>query len=381
MAQPASPKSGARIRLERLRTDGDRAGAIYSAEVRTQHTRHSLEVVFAGIEPPRVTLLEGETLPSWAAESLGALAAQIGRSGARGAWPQSLRRWRAPPEATLPAFYVLDVDDVVLDMDRSRPVAEHALGASLSDRYGSTRGESLRRAVVAGYEILRRQLRAPAGTIAEGYPEFLARITHWQRGLVAAGHRPKVFSRETLLAIALEDHALPVEALVVRAVVDAYWEALASASRVYADASALISTLQARGAKVHLATNSDGFLHLSEGTFVYDPADARLRKWARMEPALMTIGITVEDVTIGDPVGKPEPGFCARTLERFRVRAPDLDLTRTLAVGDSVSNDVLPFLAAGVARGAVIVREPVADPSDDTRIVTVRSLLDLERMS
>ncbi|MBI2375616.1 MAG: hypothetical protein HYV07_16595 [Deltaproteobacteria bacterium] len=89
-----------------------------------------------------------------------------------------------------------------------------------------------------------------------------------------------------------------------------------------------------------------------------------------------------EDVTIGDPVGKPEPGFCAATLERFRARHPELSLEGCLAVADSLGSDVLPFLGVGVARGAVIVRggEPPSGFLDGLhRVVLLRTLLELER--
>ncbi|MBI2375510.1 MAG: hypothetical protein HYV07_16055 [Deltaproteobacteria bacterium] len=382
MAQAVDPKSGARFTFTRARSTHD--DVEYRAEIRTEAQVAVYSVRSDAEGAPALRILEGAPPAAWARAHLDALAAQLFRAGPRDGWPRSLRRWRSAP-TTLdrrPRFVVLDVDDVVLDMDRSRLAAESAISEPLVAALGPAGGRA-RAGFSRVYEALRAQLRAPKGVVTDGYSELAARIEGWQRPVLEAGHKVKIFSRETILAVALEDEGLPVDPALVRSVVDLYWRALGDESRVYADASALISSLRARNAAFHLATNSDGFLRLEgAAAFSYDAADAWRRKWERMERALSTIGVREEDVTIGDPVGKPEPGFCVAALERFRARHPELSLEGCLAVGDSLGSDVLPFLGVGVARGAVIVRgeEPPSGFLDGLdRVVLLRTLLELER--
>jgi FMN phosphatase YigB (HAD superfamily) len=254
---------------------------------------------------------------------------------------------------------VFDVDDVLIDLHAAEPPAEAALAAALVEPLGADDAARVGERFHATVSALRADLvRAP--------------------GAIAAGHELKVWSRETWVAMALEDLGRPVTRKLVRAATDAYWDELAKASRLYEDARRVLERLKARQVPFHLATNSDGFLELDEswGTFFYDPADARARKLGRMRP-LWGVGIEHVQVTVGDPIGKPHPAFYAQVLTDFGAR-----LGRTIApteltvVGDSLTHDLDPFLRLGATRAVLIVRGRTPLPSTDARVQIVTALTD-----
>jgi FMN phosphatase YigB (HAD superfamily) len=272
---------------------------------------------------------------------------------------------------------VFDVDDVLIDLHAAEPPAEAALAAALVEPLGADDAARVGERFHATVSALRADLvRAPGEKLRD--PRLLERMRHWQRGAIAAGHELKVWSRETWVAMALEDLGRPVTRKLVRAATDAYWDELAKASRLYEDARRVLERLKARQVPFHLATNSDGFLELDEswGTFFYDPADARARKLGRMRP-LWGVGIEHVQVTVGDPIGKPHPAFYAQVLTDFGAR-----LGRTIApteltvVGDSLTHDLDPFLRLGATRAVLIVRGRTPPPSTDARVQIVTALTD-----
>jgi FMN phosphatase YigB (HAD superfamily) len=73
--------------------------------------------------------------------------------------------------------------------------------------------------------------------------------------------------------------------------------------------------------------------------------------------ALRELGIENRLITIGDPVGKPHPGFYEQVLKDYAsFHGEDADLSRAVVVGDSLTSDILPFLVKGVAFGAWLKR-------------------------
>jgi FMN phosphatase YigB (HAD superfamily) len=247
---------------------------------------------------------------------------------------------------------IFDVDDVVVDTDAAVRAAnasvERVLGKSVSDAFGRS------------YETLIAQLR---GQAAPEYPRLRARIDAWQKTLSEV----KQWSRECLLAIALEDAGEAPTFARVDAAARAYWQELTDKTVVYEDALALIRVLKQRGIGFHFATNSDGFLRLDDQlrTFVYDPDDSARRKLARLH---MMREMTAENTTVGDPIGKPKPAFYERVMQRAKA-----DAAHTLAVGDSFTADVKPFMALGT-KGVWLKRHGAREDG------AVQSLSELESM-
>lgn len=279
-----------------------------------------------------------------------------------------------------PTHYIFDVDDVILDMNRASSLAERAMLNKLKARLGIDAVE-VYTSFKAGYATLRRQLRAGSGVVHRDFAALKARIGRWQRGVVRAGYEVKIFSRESLLAVALEDHDIPVTSDLIHEAVDHYWRVLENETRVLHDAEVMIKRLLSGGAKVHLATDSDGFLRFSdeEHCFFYDPKAALERKMERLRP-IYNLGLTRADISIGDPVGKQNPAYYQSVINRFRRASEEtLDLSTTLAVGDSLINDVLPFIQLGVAQGAWLIRgEAPAVVEGHPHVYRISDLTELE---
>src|SRR5688572_24787741 len=179
---------------------------------------------------------------------------------------------------------LFDVDDVVIDTDAAGAAAERSVFEPLSVDLPAETAARVARGLSSGYEILRPQLRRPAGEKPDEFLQFEERIRGWQRAVLEAGHELKLWSRDSLLAIALEDAGIEVRGELVGRATDHYWRVLAEKTRVMEDAKRIISQLRARGLIVHLATNSDGFLRFdsARGSFIYDPQYAIEGKLARL---------------------------------------------------------------------------------------------------
>lgn len=274
---------------------------------------------------------------------------------------------------------VFDVDDVVLDMDHLARAAQRAVAEALTPHVGATVGAAVHRRLEAFYGVLRRNLRASSADAAPEFTALYARIAAAQRGVTEAGFEVKPWSRQVLVALALEDEGVSVRAAAVHAGAAAYWSTLAAGTRVLDDAARALDRARAAGFVVHLATNSDGWLRYDEaaGTFVYDPTEARALKLERLSP-LWAHGLEAQDVTVGDPVGKPHAGFYRQVFDDVAAKtgAP-VATAGGIAIGDSLMHDVAPFLGLGLPRGIWILRRGEA-ATDDGRVRVVRSLDEVE---
>lgn len=280
---------------------------------------------------------------------------------------------------------ILDVDDVILDMDDAAVKGEEAVRTALEAQHGATVGASVYRRFSDNYDVLRQQLRAAAGVAHAAFTTLRQRICAHQRGVLDAGYDAKLFSRECLLACALEDHGIGLSSATVVDVIGRYWAAQTEATRVYPDAAAYVGHLRAAGVAMHLATNSDGFIDYDDaaGAFVYDPARARDRKWDRMAASMAQLDLGPDEVTIGDPVGKPDPRYYDEVIARFERAAGGVDWAHTAAVGDSLTSDITPYLALGVAKGAWVLRDrsvAAAAPPAPANVVIVEALGELQAL-
>lgn len=278
----------------------------------------------------------------------------------------------------------LDVDDVMLDMDRIADLGVRSVSTPLEASLGDA-AEAVQATFAETYGVLIKQLRSKAGVVHPDFQALRGRIEEWQHGVTERGYEVKIFSRHALMAIALERHGHPVTKALVEGPVDHYWKVLADATEVFPDAKEAIARLRDEGTPFQLATNSDGFLSFDDdaGTFRYDPEDAVRRKLDRLD-ALRDLGIPDEQITIGDPVGKPKPGFYDAVLRDFAaVHGRPAELGRAVAVGDSLTSDVLPFLDLGVRFGAWVQRGRTDPPrflEDRPNVAVVGKLTDLWSM-
>lgn len=259
-------------------------------------------------------------------------------------------------------FVICDVDDVLLEMGQISHLTEASLIEPLTRHFGQTQGETVQREFTRSIDIMRQQLGNPSSVIDDGYQDIMARMAWWQRGVTEAGYEVKTWSRHALIACVLEACALPVTAAVVHDVADHYWAFVAQHATVYPDAAALVQELRRANVPVHLATGSDGFLIFDEPhqTFVYDPEDAVQRKLDRLQ-GLYELGFRPEQISIGDPVGKPSSAFFRTALRDFSQHlGHEIDLGQTIAIGDSLTHDILPLLELGARHGVWLQRETPA---------------------
>jgi len=281
-------------------------------------------------------------------------------------------------------FAVVDVDDVLLATTEVLDAAARAMLTPLAEHLGQRRAAAVQREFTRAMDVLTRQLRTCGGPSDRDYAELMQRTAWWQRGLTEAGFEVKAWSRHALVACALEACGLPVTAAVVDAAADQYWITVAAQAAVRPDAAVFIRQLREAGGAIHLATGSDGFLTFDDArqTFTYVPEEAARLKLARLD-GLASLGFGADDISVGDPIGKPDPEFFRTVLDRFSVAVGrDVDLARTVVVGDSLTNDILPLLELGAARGVWLVRdgEAAGGGSWHHPQVTVVSALDAEEV-
>lgn len=275
-------------------------------------------------------------------------------------------------------FAIIDVDDVFVDMDQLADASVDAVAATLRERLGDDKGLEVVDRFREHYAILRGELRSTEHQ-SEAFLSLHADIVRWQRGVASEGFELKPWSRETMLAVALEREDVPVTGELVHDVVDSYWTVLAEQSRLFDDAVRVVTRLRDAGYFVHLASNSDGNLLYDDErqTFRYDPAHARRTKRARLG-VLSGAGVDPDHVSLGDPIGKPDLEFFRVVLRAAEERAgAPLVLEEGIAIGDSFSHDVRPLLDLGVARGAWLLRRK-DEASPDSRVQVIRTLDDLQ---
>jgi FMN phosphatase YigB (HAD superfamily) len=260
---------------------------------------------------------------------------------------------------------IFDVDDVVINTDDATKRAIDSMPVRMLVR------ETFRHLYVTLISFLR-------GDQTPDYAPLMADIQRWQRDLTEI----KIFSREVLMAVALQRNGEAVTASAVHGAVDHYWREVAAFTTVFSDAIAAFEQLRHRNVPFSFATNSDGFLILDEAaqSFRYDAAYNVERKRGRLS-ALTGQGIDARQITVGDPIGKPHEGFYRQAIEDHRQYFGDkLDLSHSLAIGDSLSFDVLPFLQAGVGHGAWLRRHVPAEQAflaEHPNVAVISSLADM----
>jgi len=281
-------------------------------------------------------------------------------------------------------YAVVDVDDVLIATAETLDAAAEAMFAPLSRRFGQGQAIAVGREFARSMAIGIRRLRACDRRPDDEYADLMRRTARWQQGLTEAGFEVKAWSRHALVACALQACALPVSAAVVEEAANQYWATVAARATVYPDAALFVRRLRDAGIAIHLATGSDGFLTFDDArqTFTYVPEESARLKLARLR-SLTSLDFGPDDITVADPVGKPNPDFYRQVLRRFAaVAGREVVLERTVVVGDSLTNDILPLLDLGAAHGVWLLRDgasAVAGSWSHPR-VTVASSLDAQEV-
>ncbi len=257
-----------------------------------------------------------------------------------------------------PGFVLIDVDDVLLDLDRGLEAGEAAAGRALADALGAPAlGPSVQASLQDVYATLRAELRRGDEAPSDALAELLDGLRRHQGPSLADGHELKPWSRQAMLMVVAERLALRVDGAAVERAAEAYWTAVTEATPLFEDARRALARWRAAGVPVQAATNSDGVMSwdAARGGFAYTAEAAAARKRRRIA-RLSELGLEAEAITIGDPIGKPDPRFFEAAIEALEARVGRLDRRRGLAIGDSLHHDVRPALAVGVGAGLWLVR-------------------------
>jgi len=284
-------------------------------------------------------------------------------------------------------FAIFDVDNVIIDTVHALEKAQWALVEALMNFMDAESAKRVENRFGFHYNTLVEQAKAGAGVIEKNFATLLGRIKAWQQGVLGEGWELKLWSREVLLAIALEQWDIRVGKELLEGCLEPYWAALTRESKIRPDAAEAIERCRQSGIAIHLATASDGFLDFNdkEETFFYHPPTAVRRKLERMK-ILHKLGLKDSDISVGDPIGKPDERFFSQVLLDFETKlGRKIDLGRTLAIGDSVNDDVLPLLKLGVARGAWLAVHAGLEGKPglldkNPRVGVVNSLTELENI-
>ncbi len=250
----------------------------------------------------------------------------------------------ALPTAGSPAVWVFDVDDTITDTRLMHHRAAESVTQALSAHMPLDLAQSIAKRFRDVFDELlinhQQNPRSSADT-RKSSDELEARARGYQKEIAAIWGFSRLFSREVLLQIAVEDCGASLTPPELRHCVDAYWEHLFENPIIFEDTVRLTQELARRHVPTYLMTSSDArYYQQPTGQFTYNPAESRDDKRRRLDN-LRRYGVEYRRAFIGDPIDKP-------TKEFFRLAfsgiAEDLHRSvgsfRIVVVGDSFRSDI-----------------------------------------
>lgn len=246
--------------------------------------------------------------------------------------------------AGTPLAWLVDVDDTLTD---TRSMHHHAAAALTGDLRAYMSRSSAASVATRFREIFDELILThqrgpgPGGKQDEPSADLEARIHDRQKDISAEWGVTRMFSREVLLRIAVEDCQASLSPAELGRCVDRYWQYMRENPIFFPDAIRFSRTLASHGGAVYLMTSSDArYRPQADGRFSYDPDDSRNDKEQRLRN-FRGYGLEYSRAFIGDPVDKPSPEFfrqaftgIAEDLER------PLESFSIMAVGDSYRSDI-----------------------------------------
>jgi FMN phosphatase YigB (HAD superfamily) len=264
---------------------------------------------------------------------------------------------------------ILDVDDTVIGTDVAVAAGVAAVGDACG--MGRERGAKIQEGFERAYALIKSWVMGWRGADEPELASLLACARRYQAPVLDAGFELKYWSRETMLAWALERAGAEVDGPLIESVMRVYWRTVAGATRIAPGALETLAALRDAQVPLVLATNSDGVLRWDAAAtaFAYEPTHARAVKIERLRAALVQLAVPEGEVLVGDPVGKPTAEFARRVMDAVVALHGPRDFGRALAIGDSFPGDVEPFLRLGVG-GGVWLRTRGVGVCDDPRVET-----------
>lgn len=252
------------------------------------------------------------------------------------------------PRSWSDSVWFFDLDDTLINTAETHAAGVASLVsfvATLTDErtaveFGRRFG-NLFDLLLAGYKVREESdwLAIPGGK--DAFDALVRRIESAQPEVVRAYGHAKKWSREIWFKLVADDLGLSVSPAQVQASSDASWDAIASETKLFDGARALLAEIRSHGRPLFIVTSSDGRLVMGEdGLFSYDPAHSLALKTRRVE-AMRAKGLWYDALSIGDPEDKPSLAFFQKGVaaaEAFLGRP--IDPAHCVMVGDSYGGDL-----------------------------------------
>jgi len=276
--------------------------------------------------------------------------------------------------------WIFDVDDTITDTRAMHHEAVEPVAQALSQYLPAelARATANRFGDIFDHLLARHQQQRGVTSGSESASQLEERARSHQQEILKVWGTARLFSREVLLQIALEDCGGNLNPRQLRSCTDAYWDFLSSNPILFPDAVQLIQELAHRNISVYLMTSSDAHYNAqTNGQFTYSPEDSRSKKNRRLKK-LREHGIQYVRAFVGDPVDKPTEEFFqlvfAGVSDDLR---QDLDDSPIVVVGDSYKSDIeTPLRLLNTAAGIWYRKGQNKAEAERERVFSVGSFTD-----
>ncbi|MER6561841.1 HAD family hydrolase [Streptomyces sp. NPDC001027] len=301
--------------------------------------------------------------------------------------PEEIPGWisHALPAPDRTVVWLLDVDDTLTDTRAMHHDAAESLASELSGSMTTSLAASVARRFREVFDellVLHQQASTADRAALNSVKELESRVRGHQVDIRERWGTTRLFSREILLRVAVEDcgASLPPEEL--NRCVDRYWDHMREHPLVFPDAARFSRRLASRSMPVYLMTSSDARYHeCDNGQFSYDPRVSRRDKRKRMVN-LRDHGISYASSFIGDPIDKPSKDFYEFVFSGIsRDLDTPLQSLSIVVVGDSYRSDIqTPLELRDSSVGVLCRREQSAVRVEADRVLSVGDFDMLTRM-
>jgi FMN phosphatase YigB (HAD superfamily) len=301
--------------------------------------------------------------------------------------PEDIPEWisRALPAPDRTVVWLLDVDDTLTDTQSMHHYAAESLASQLSASMTTALAASVARRFREVFDellLLHQQVSTDDNAALNSAKELESRVRGHQVKIREEWGIARLFSREILLRIAVEDCGASLQPEELNRCVDRYWDHMREHPAVFPDAARFSRRLAAHSTPAYLMTSSDARYHeCDDGQFTYDPRVSRKDKRNRMVN-LRNHGINYASSFIGDPIDKPSQDFYEFVFSGI---SRDLDKPlRSLSVvvvGDSYRSDIqTPLKLSDSTVGVLCRRDQSAVRVEADRVLSVGDFDMLTRM-
>ncbi|MDQ0958876.1 FMN phosphatase YigB (HAD superfamily) [Streptomyces sp. B4I13] len=301
--------------------------------------------------------------------------------------PEEIPGWisRALPVPDRTVVWLLDVDDTLTDTQSMHHDAAESLASELSGSMTTSLAASVARRFREVFDellVLHQQVSTADRAALNSVKELESRVRGHQVEIQEKWGITRLFSREILLRIAVEDCGASLPPKELNRCVDRYWDHMREHPFVFPDAARFSRRLASHSMPVYLMTSSDArYRECDDGRFAYDPRVSRKDKRKRMAN-LRNHGISYASSFIGDPIDKPSREFYDFVFSGIsRDLDTPLQSLSIVVAGDSYRSDIqTPLEICDSTIGVLCRREQSAVRVEVDRVLSVGDFDMLTRM-